>query len=570
MKLSFSILITFLILLSENKIFSIEQESVKCDNKCPLQQQKVFKLLDIPPDCLSYILRDIDLKDIYNIIGSIYIQSKKDKILYIAKLPDLEKQLDNIKIIHNASFSHQQVLKENIHLILNQIETISGRLHHIYAFTDSLIDIFQNPHTSPQRSLEHTHLDTHFQNESILYQTVLNYFIITNTLLRILVKHSTFFKTSLMKIKLMENITNKLQSYIDSKPSIYVYSINFEYDDICYPPLTNIDKLPNTLQSISIKKHFLDKNIFHILKDIPDLKHWVLINTRIDHDPLLELFPEHTKSLNLTLSKSISNNPLALNHLGRLKSLKHLVLSKVRIDHNLDQNKPCDSLEQLLTLDLSYSRILNHDLNFLSHFTQLTELDLKGVNITNWTFLSLLSNTLKKLTLNHNELEIEDHHLEHLHQLEELNLQHVHARNWNFIYSIPCSLKTLNISYCNLEGVDLKALKKLTCLESLFINGVTLENWDFLSQLPSSLVNLDMFHTNPSSEDLKRLSQLKVLRELNLQMVYTSDISYIFSLPPSLDTLLLDTTYASIVDLLQNCHAYLNNTLKSLSFIKTG
>lgn len=291
-----------------------------------------------------------------------------------------------------------------------------------------------------------------------------------------------------------------------------------------------LGKLTN-LKELHLKSGYSSINALSFLLSLPDLV--VLdIGGNVNIRDLSALIKSSKlEELNLSGIDAYDITPLS----------ELLLLEKLNLNSSFRYHKPdLDALKGLTSLtSLTLSNNIGfNNINVIGSFSELSELNLSGVNVASVSFLRKLS-SLKILDLSNNSRLSDISHLSELKLLEQLDI----SGNYNLddISSLNhlINLKKLNISNLFSQGVDLSSLKSLEGMEELIAKGNNYRGLDNLSLL-KGLVKLDLSDSNLSS-----LFDFNLLENLEYLDISRNSLVSISSLENATGLTYLDASYNS-------------------------
>ncbi|KAG2708737.1 hypothetical protein I3760_05G207100 [Carya illinoinensis] len=221
-----------------------------------------------------------------------------------------------------------------------------------------------------------------------------------------------------------------------------------------------------------------------------------------------------------------------------LPSLTHLSLHDCSLSTTTSQllsiNTSSSSQLQFLDLRWNYDLVEAHNLDWLTHFSSLTYLDMGGVNLSqvvNWPNKIMILSSLTHLSLHDCSLSTTTSQLLSINtssssQLQFLDLSYNHLDrsifHWlfNSTFGSLNFLRTLGLSGNKLVGGIPKSFSNLCSLDSLYLSDNSLSGnlYEFMSNdsgcLMDSLQNFEISYnrfTGPLPESIGNLSNLQML-----------------------------------------------------------
>ena len=234
------------------------------------------------------------------------------------------------------------------------------------------------------------------------------------------------------------------------------------------------------------------------------------------------------------VSINTENGPFSFAVLGRLKNLKKLDLSGMRL-FNIDDLTYISTLEELdlstnlmndisALLSMENLRVLNvqncpylKDYSLLKEFPSLEELDMSYNVPDNFDFLRSL-NKLQVLRMEQSGFS-DMRELNHLSSLRKLDVSKNEITHVDDFITVG-NLTTFKAQYCQLVSIEF--LKKANQLIHLNINNNSIRD---ISPLKHANHMVDLKAGNNNIEDISALEDMKQLQILNFEYNNVSDIS---------------------------------------------
>ena len=189
--------------------------------------------------------------------------------------------------------------------------------------------------------------------------------------------------------------------------------------------------------------------------------------------------------------------------------------------------KELGQFKNLHTLDLSFTAVTNTGLNELAQFANLQSLNLSGTKVTGERLKELAPLT-NLHTLNLSRVAVNDTNLKalapltNLHTLD-LSFTQVTDPGPRELVSLK-NLQTLNLSNTTVTDAGLRAVAPLTSLRSLFLSGTAVTDAGLKELAPlKHLQSLNLSRTAVTDAGLKELAPFQYLRTLTLERTQVTD-----------------------------------------------
>ncbi len=487
----------------------------------------VFRLMDLPADCLEKIIAYMELSSLYQLIDHTLDESRLLSQDFLLSMSHLDKEFnkwqretlkpESKKHLKDLKISYQKFILSEFHISDN-----------FTSFIINLIDILKQNSVWKNKIIYSNKLPDFLSRQSKL-QSLIEYLQYIYQLKKDLL--STCLKQENSEILerkkrdaetfyhiLTQHKNNNFECGIDHFQSVHV-GIFLEENG-------SFQNIPTLVQQITISGHILNSDSLSHISNFNTLQHLDLADNDLDDWSVLIYFPKSIKTLNLSGCASKYGTTLCPHLLHDFQELTELNLSRIPLDRwECLQDLP----ENIRKLDLSHADFLDYSDSII------TENNIKS--------------------------------LQHLQSLEDIKLNNIQLNNWCFIQYLSPSIKKLNLSSSNILPETLSYLSKITYLREVLLNYIDLDHWENISDLPQNILTIELTGSNISSNALKKFKKFTNLEQLNLTEVYLDNIDFIHQLPIGIKKLSLDSRLIPLKDLINQSYIRRNETDHCLSFI---